>query len=185
MTLKKLGAAAAAFITAMVPLASYRYPLPGWPGAPPGVVANRFAVPLLPIHALLAGTALLIGPLQFARSLRPPRPRLHGGLGADYVFCCLVSGTAGFVLALGTSAGPVATAGCGLLAPLWLGTTGKWVLLALRGGGAAHGRWMVRSYALAFASVTLRVYLPLPLLLGIDLPTATAPSASCAGYPIC
>ena len=46
----------------------------------PDVLANRFARPWLVLHAALAGTALIIGPFQFLKSVRARRG-LHRTLG--------------------------------------------------------------------------------------------------------
>jgi hypothetical protein len=150
----------------LVALVSYRYLLPSWPGAPPNVAGNSYAMPWLPLHAILAATALLVGPLQFSGRLRQTRPRLHRGVGRLYVGCCLVSGAAGLPLAVGNSAGPVAAIGFIGLSLAWLGTTALGFLSAARSRFRIHREWMVRSFALTFAAVTLRLYLPIPLVLG-------------------
>jgi len=43
----------------------------------------------------------------------------------------------------------------------WIVTTGMAVRLILRGDAQAHRRWMIRSFALTAAAITLRMYLPL------------------------
>lgn len=145
-----------------VGLFSYRYLLPGAPlGAPP-ILANAFArYGVLTVHAGFAATALLIGPLQFFERIRLSQPRWHRRIGTAYVICCLAGGAAGLALALGTTEGPVATAGFGSLAIVWIGVTGNAWRLARARDFLRHRRWMVRSYALTFAAVTLRIYLPL------------------------
>lgn len=56
--------------------------------------------------------------------------------------------------------GPIAHVGFGFLAVLWLGTTTMALRAILARDIAAHRRWMTRSYALTFAAVTLRLWLP-------------------------
>ena len=73
---------------------------------------------------------------------------------------CLIAGTAGLILAFGAQTGPVSTAGFGLLAVIWLYATTKAWRLAVGRRFAEHERWMIRSFALTFAAVTLRIYLP-------------------------
>lgn len=145
-----------------VGLFSYRYLLPGAPlGAPP-ILANAFTrYGVLTVHAGLAATALILGPLQFMQPLRTRRPRLHRWVGRTYAACCLGAGAAGLVLAFGATTGPVTTAGFATLALLWLATTSLAWRAALQRRFAQHRRWMVRSYALTLAAVTLRLYLPL------------------------
>jgi uncharacterized membrane protein len=148
-----------------VGLASYRYLVPGAPGAAPPVLANAFArYGVLTVHAGFAATALILGPFQFIRRLRVDRPRIHRWIGRTYATCCLAGGSAGLILAFGARTGPVSTAGFGLLAVLWLGATTFAWRAALAGRYLEHRRWMIRSYALTFAAVTLRLYLPFAFL---------------------
>jgi uncharacterized membrane protein len=143
-----------------VALVSYRYLFPGAPVAEL-VASNAFRMPWLVVHAACAATALLIGPWQFLSKLRVRRPSLHRWMGRTYVFACLIGGVTGFILALGASTGAVSTAGFGLLAIFWIYSTGMAWRLAMRRDFAAHRRWMIRSFALTFAAVTLRLYLPI------------------------
>jgi uncharacterized membrane protein len=154
-----------------VGLASYRYLIPNGPGLAPPILANRFtALGVLTLHAGFAGTALILGPFQFLARLRRRRPSLHRAMGKAYVICCLAAGGAGLVLAFGASTGPISTAGFGLLAAAWIFTTGRAWRLATRRRFAEHERWMIRSFALTLAAVTLRLYLPFAFLspLGYD-----------------
>jgi uncharacterized membrane protein len=152
----------AAFLSLGVALFSYRILLPGMPAVGDDVLANLMLRPWLPIHAGLAATALLVGPFQFLGGLRARRPRLHRILGRVYVGACLASAPAGLVLATGTDAGPIAQWGFGTLAVLWFAVTAHAFWLATQRRIAEHRRWMVRSFAMTFAAVTLRLYLPIP-----------------------
>lgn len=150
-----------AILSVPVALMSYRYLIPGDFGQAPPIVANRFtAVGALTVHAGFAATALLIGPFQFLPGLRRARPTLHRRLGKTYVVCCMMAGVAGLLLAFGAQTGVVSTAGFGLLALLWLGVTAQAWRLAIARRFVEHERWMIRSFALTFAAVTLRLYLP-------------------------
>jgi hypothetical protein len=152
-----------------VGLFSYRYLLPTPPLGAPQPLANAFTrYGVLTVHAGLAATALLIGPLQFFAWVRTRHPRWHRRIGTAYVICCLVGGAAGFLLALGATEGPIAAAGFGSLAVAWVLTTANaWRLVRAR-DYVRHRRWMIRSYALTFAAVTLRLYLPILPLAHID-----------------
>jgi uncharacterized membrane protein len=126
------------------------------------------------LHIGLAPIALALMPFQFSANLRQRRPALHRWLGRGYALAILISGVAGLLLALGTEAGPIAGWGFGILAVLWLGVTARAVFLARAGRIAQHRRWMIRSAALTFAAVTLRLYLPvLALIFGFE-----------TGYPL-
>ena len=124
------------------------------------------------MHVGLASTALLTGPWQFLPRLRARVPRLHRWLGRIYIFSCVVGGTGGLLLAAGTTAGPIARAGFGMLAIIWLLANVQGLRLAIAGSYAEHRRWMVRSFALTFGAVLLRVYLPLSQVMGFEFMTA-------------
>lgn len=141
--------------------------------APPVVEDNGMGMTLLSVHASAAGIALLIGPLQFVETIRRRAPRVHRWIGRTYVLACLVAGAAGLVLAPFTAAGPIAASGFFTLAVLWLSFNAiGWRAAALQRDFDAHKRWMVRSFALTFAAVTLRLYLIPPAIAGIDFVTS-------------
>jgi hypothetical protein len=143
-----------------IALVSSRYLLQVGP-IPPLIFTNLFRDPWLPVHVAGAATALLIGPVQFPPALRARLPRVHRWIGRSYVFACLLGGLAGFILALGASTGPVSTAGFGALAVLWISTTTLAWQRAMQRRFVEHRAWMIRSFALTFAAVTLRIYLPI------------------------
>jgi uncharacterized membrane protein len=151
----------------MIALASYRYLAPH-AFIPPDIGKNLNLRPWIFVHAGAASTALILGPFQFMPRLRATRRKLHRWMGRAYVVACLVGGGSGLLLAAGTNAGPVAQAGFGLLAVCWLVANVQAWRLALAGRFAEHRRWMVRSFAMTFAAVTLRLYLPIAPILGYD-----------------
>lgn len=112
-------------------------------------------------HISLGGIALLAGMTQFSNKLRNRNPSRHRLLGKIYVGACLISGMAGLYIAQFATGGWIARLGFTLLALAWLITTWTaWRRILLRDTDA-HQRWMIRSYALTFAAVTLRLWLPL------------------------
>jgi uncharacterized membrane protein len=135
--------------------------------------AMAYHVPdrLLPasLHFGIGGLVLLIGPFQFVPRIRSSWPRLHRWMGRIYVAGCLLSGIAAFMLASSTNAGPVARTGFSLLAVFWIITTTMAFLKARGRDFFAHKRWMIRSYALTLAAVTLRIYLPVSMA-GFGMP---------------
>lgn len=155
----------------LIALVSYRYFVPSIP-EPSNVTGNLMARPWLYIHAGLAATALLTGPWQFLPRLRARLPQVHRWLGRIYIFCCTVGGTGGLLLASGTTAGPVARAGFGLLALVWLAVNLQGLRLAMTGRYAEHRQWMIRSFALTFGAVLLRVYIPISQMMGVEFMTA-------------
>lgn len=156
-------------LASLVALVSYRYLVPGAPGGAPNILANRFThLGALTAHAGFAATALLVGPFQFFAGIRRRWPIVHRRLGALYLTACLGGGLAGLVLAFGVTAGPIATAGFASLAVLWILCAAQAWRLALERDFVRHERWVVRSFALTLAAVTLRLYLPLSAGLGLD-----------------
>lgn len=131
------------------------------PSTPEEALGNVRGVPFLFVHVAGALVALLVGSLQFLPGLRKGTRRAHRWTGRVYVLGCLVGGAAGLVLAPGSFAGPIATAGFGALGALWIGFTLLGWRAAVQGRYVAHRRWMIRSWALTLAAVTLRIYLPL------------------------
>jgi uncharacterized membrane protein len=111
-------------------------------------------------HLFAGGTALATGALQFNTGLRERRPSLHRTLGKVYVVAALLSGIAAVLLAPFSDGGISAHFGFGMLGVLWLTATVIAYRQARARQFASHRNWMVRSYALCLAAVTLRIYLP-------------------------
>jgi uncharacterized membrane protein len=160
----------AAGLAVAVGLFSYRYLITGVAGAPQNVAANRFAATgALVAHAAIASTALILGALQFFPGFRARWPAWHRRAGTVYVLCCLIGGAAGLLLAFGVSTGPIAASGFGLLAVTWIACTANAWRYARARDFVRHQRWMTRSYALTFAAVTLRLYLPAAIIAHLDV----------------
>lgn len=153
---------------------SYRY-LVDEGLAPPIIALNTFRQNWLVLHAVSAATALLIAPMQFSSRIRRSLPLAHRWTGRVYVFSCLLGGISGFILAIGASTGPISSVGFGLLAIAWIVSTSLAWRAAADRRFVDHRAWMIRSFSLTFAAVTLRLYLP---LLGI------LPISFTAGYQL-
>ena len=138
---------------------------------PPPIVDNAFARPFLYIHIACAIPALVLGPLQFVTSLRRRYPAVHRVTGRVYVVCCLVGGVAALPVALHSFAGPIAQVGLVSLSVSWLAINSNAWRLAVAGRISEHKRWMIRSFAVTFGAVTLRVMLGLLPALGVPLMT--------------
>jgi uncharacterized membrane protein len=120
-------------------------------------------------HVFGAAFALLLGPLQFSVRLRKRNPAVHRWSGRVYLGVgVLVGGIAGLVVAFNAFGGTPARIGFACLALAWL-YTGACAYRAIRAGNiASHRRWMIRNFSLTFAAVTLRIWLPSSMVLGID-----------------
>jgi uncharacterized membrane protein len=158
--LNRTGWGLAAFLSLGVALFSYRY-LPRVGPMAPDILRNLFARPWLDVHVAGAATALLLGPFQFLPGLRARHRAVHRWMGRVYVVGCLGGGVAGFFMAFGSTAGPIATAGFGSLAVCWIIANIEAWRMALARRFDAHRAWMIRSFAMTFGAVTLRLYLPL------------------------
>lgn len=158
-----------AFFSVGVALFSYRYFVPGAAlTLSPEILANLFAKPWLHLHIAGAATALLLGPFQFLPGLREKHWRLHRWTGRTYVVACILGALGGFVMAFGSTAGPVAGVGFGLLAICWATANVLAWRRALQRRFVEHRAWMIRSFALTFAGVTLRLYMPLLPMTGLS-----------------
>lgn len=114
-------------------------------------------------HITFGGVALLIGWLQFSKKIRARNLNLHRTIGKMYMVAVALSGVAGFTIAMSASGGPVCMAGFGLLALIWLYTDLQGYRTIRKLQIERHRAWMIRNYALTFAAVTLRIYLPLAM----------------------
>ena len=139
--------------------------------APPFIVERRAAMPLA-VYAHIGGSlwALAIGPWQFTR-LRE-RAVVHRWVGRSYLAGILVGGFGALALAPFAQTGTVASVGFGLLGILWITCTIAAVVRVRAGDRAAHRRWMIRSFALTLAAVTLRLYLPASVAAGLPFEIA-------------
>jgi uncharacterized membrane protein len=153
-----------------VALYSLRYlgvPLGVWALVDAGIAGVIARVPFQALlHMVIAPIPLLIGPFQFIPSLRARHPKVHRYLGRIYVVTCVIAGLGALAIAPHASGGPVAGWGFGILAVLWIGTAlgGWWA--AVRRKFDLHRLLMRASYALTFGAVTLRLQIPIGLMLG-------------------
>ena len=132
------------------------------PAVRPPLLQNLFdTVPLAVITHLAGGLiAIIVGAFQVNSRLRARFLSAHRWLGRLYVAAVVVGAVGGFTLALGAHGGLVAHFGFGLMAICWLFTTSNAYRYIRAGDTVTHRQWMLRSYALTLAAVTLRLYLP-------------------------
>ncbi|MCW5911351.1 MAG: DUF2306 domain-containing protein [Cyclobacteriaceae bacterium] len=119
-------------------------------------------------HIIFGGLALLVGWSQFSAQWRNRYTHVHRLLGKVYVGACLLSGSAALYLAYHATSGAMASLGFGSLGVLWIYTTLRAFFSIRKKQINAHQTWMIRSYALTFAAVTLRILLPLSQVAGIN-----------------
>jgi uncharacterized membrane protein len=134
----------------------------------PQILAESFRMRPLAIfvHALGAALALGIGPFQLdRRPLAMGRRQLHRNLGKVYVVAALIGNVSGLYMSVYSHGGLVTHVSFGLLALLTFSTTLMAYVEIRRRRVIAHREWMIRSYALLFAAVTLRFELPFLVVL--------------------
>ena len=124
-------------------------------------------------HAFASIVALVLGPFQFSAHLRTKHTDLHRWLGRTYLAVgVLVGGLAGLYMSQYAYGGPVARLGFASLAIFWLYSGLRAYLAIRRGAVHEHRKWMVRNFALTFAAVMLRLYLPASMAAGIEFAVA-------------
>lgn len=111
-------------------------------------------------HVVAAPIALIVGGFQFITRVRRRLPDLHRFFGRLYAAAIFVGGISALTMAIDELSRPIAALGYGSLAILWLGTTVFAIRYAMQGDFFRHRRMMIRSFALTFAGVTLRLQLP-------------------------
>lgn len=136
----------------------------------PEMRANFNAHPVgIYAHVFGASVAMALGPFQFSTRFRAKYLNVHRWFGRLYLgIGVLIGGAAGLFMAHYAFGGLPAKLGFGGLALAWL-YTGVQAYRAIRAGDVTtHRRWMVRNFALTFAAVMLRIYLPASYAAGID-----------------
>jgi len=155
------------FTSLAIALLSYRFLALGLETSFPDMLGHIANSKLwFTLHVIASPVALALGLMQFLPRLRDKRPALHRWSGRVYGVAVLIGGLSGLILAVGFVERPIAALGFAALAVLWLGATANAIRLAMLGRLREHRRWMIRSYALTAAAVTLRLALPFFFFLG-------------------
>ncbi len=145
--------------------------LPGF--GPPLITARRTTMPLAVMAHLGGGlVALAVGAWQMNARFRSRFIEFHRWMGRTYVVAVLIGGLGALRMAGASLQGWATHLGFGLLAVLWLFTTVRAYVAIRSREEARHRGWMIRSYSLTLAAVTLRIYLPLSLALGVPFGNA-------------
>ena len=149
-------------------IVAYSVVLIAVPALRPPFLRERIATVPWAVYTHLGASAIALGlgPFQFDAAARARRLRLHRWLGRAYLVGVLAGGASGFVLAQIAQGGLVAHIGFGALAAVWISTAALAYRSIRAGRRAEHRKWMIRNYALTFAAVTLRIYLPASVALG-------------------
>lgn len=117
------------------------------------------------IHILLGGFALLIGWTQFNSKFRNGNLKQHRIIGKLYIISVFLSSTAGIYIAFFATGGFISSLGFFCLGVIWFYTTLMAYIYIRNKQIKQHQKMMVYSYAACFAAVTLRIWLPLLIII--------------------
>lgn len=119
-------------------------------------------------HILLGGLALLIGWAQFSSKIRIKNPNSHKRIGQLYVISVILSSIAGICIGFFATGGISSSLGFICLGVIWFSTTVMAYTTIKNSQIINHQKLMIYSYAACFAAVTLRIWLPLLVMLFKD-----------------
>lgn len=120
---------------------------------------------MLFIHIATSVVVLVIGPFTLSTKYRKKNIKLHRRLGKIYLIGILLGGVSGLYLAFYATGGIAGKIGFSFLSVLWLFSAFQALAKVKEKKIHDHQKWMIRNYSLTFAAVTLRIWLPLFVLL--------------------
>ncbi len=110
-------------------------------------------------HIFSSGIVLLCGAFLFSKHILKKWPKFHRLAGRTYVaLLLLISAPSGLIMGFHANGGWSVQLSFLLLTPLWWWFTWKGLQSAMRKDFQTHRIWMIRSYALTFSAISLRVY---------------------------
>lgn len=111
------------------------------------------------VHIFSSVLVLVAGFTQFSRTVLQKWPKVHRTMGYVYAVTLLfVSGPGAWIMAFYANGGVPARTGFVLLTFLWYVFTVTALVYVFRRRWNEHGNFMLRSYALTFSAITLRLY---------------------------
>lgn len=116
---------------------------------------------LVMTHGVSAMVALALGPWQFIEALRKRWRSVHRIMGRVYILAIFFAAPTGFFMGLMAYGGILSSSAFSVFSTLWLVTAYLGYRTARNRKFADHRVWMIRSYALTFGAVVLRVQLNL------------------------
>ncbi len=108
------------------------------------------------LHGVGGVLALVLGPLQFIGYFRKNHALVHRWIGGLYVVAVAIGATGAAIMAANPIGNEANSFAFYMLAALWVLSTAQGFRFALQKNFMEHKKWMLRSYALTFAAVTLR-----------------------------
>ncbi len=120
---------------------------------------------MLFMHITTSIVALVIGPFTLSTKFRGKNINRHRIVGRIYMVGILLCGVSGLYLSFYAMGGLVAKLGLDLLSVFWLTSAYPALNRVKNKKIQDHRNWVIRNYSLTFAAVTLRIWLPLFVLL--------------------
>ena len=111
------------------------------------------------IHVCSSAFTLLAGFTQFSNTILRKYPSIHKRIGIVYVYTVvLLSAPSGIYIGYFANGGITSKISFMILGILWLLFTILGIQMIKIGRKSAHEKWMLRSFALAFSAITLRLW---------------------------
>jgi uncharacterized membrane protein len=123
-------------------------------------------------HIVFGGLALLIGWTQFGEKFREKNRILHKTIGKVYMISVVLSSLAGVYIGFYATGGMVSSLGFISLGVFWFSVTIKGYQEIKNKKVEKHKKSMIYSYAACFSAVTLRLWLPILVMLFNDFTQA-------------
>jgi uncharacterized membrane protein YozB (DUF420 family) len=122
-------------------------------------IATGFYLPAYYAHVIIAGIILVAGIFQINNDWRDRWPQAHRSLGKIYVFGILAFSAPGaLAMSFFINRGPFVLASFLAQSLAWFFCTYLAYYHIRKGNYSSHRNWMLRSYSLTLAAITLRVY---------------------------
>ena len=112
---------------------------------------------MIRVHIVLAVIALITGPIALSKKIRVKSLFMHRWMGRIYVGSIVLNYIPSFYVSFYATGGILSTIGFIILNTLWLFSTLKGLWLGKAKKMVLHSRWMIRSYALSLANMTIYI----------------------------
>lgn len=109
------------------------------------------------MHVTGGTVALLLGPWQFWTGFRQRYTRLHRWIGRLFLGGVAIGSVGAYRMAIGTALGWAFGFALLVMATAWFTSAAMAFYAIVRGRVQIHKEWMVRTYVVTFAFVTIRV----------------------------
>ena len=133
------------------------------------IVDNDLWMMAFYVHVFTSAFLLFSGFTQFSNRLLVNKPEVHREMGKLYIgILLLFSAPSGLIMGIFANGGIVSQVAFVLLSILWIYFTLQAYVSIRKRDFEAHGRHMIRSYALTLSALTLRLWKP--TLAKFDIP---------------